>query len=68
MWTGTLWAPILMHAINNGFALGSAWMNEGVLETTSPLPLYATLLGVIPFIAGAWWLRQIQRRHTAWVR
>lgn len=68
MWTGTLWAPILMHAINNGFALGTAWTNNGVLESTSSIPLYASALGLVPFIAGALWLRHIQRQHTAWVR
>lgn len=68
MWTGTLWAPILMHAINNGFALGSAWMNDGALESTSSIPLFMSILGLLPFAAGALWLRYIQRQHTAWVR
>ncbi len=68
MWTGTLWAPILMHAINNGFALGSAWMNDGTLESTSSIPLFMSILGLLPFAAGGLWLRYIQRQHTAWVR
>lgn len=68
MWTGTIWAPILMHGINNGFALFSAYFNEGALETTSSLPLWLSFAGVIPFALGVHWLRSIQRQHTAWLR
>jgi hypothetical protein len=58
-WTGTLWAPIALHFVNNGFALGSAYRNDGQLLTESTLNgTLWSLLGVFALIAGLWILSQ----------
>tara|TARA_B100000497_G_scaffold13979_1_gene16101 strand:- start:771 stop:1619 length:849 start_codon:yes stop_codon:yes gene_type:complete len=58
-WTGTLWAPIALHFVNNGFALGSAYRNGGQLLTESTLNgTLWSLLGVFALIAGLWILSQ----------
>ena len=54
-WTGTLWAPIALHFVNNGFALGSAYMNDGQLLTESTLNgTLWSVLGVLALTAGLW--------------
>lgn len=69
IWTGSLWAPILLHAINNSFALGSAYINNGVLPDTSVVAgSWISALGIIPCILGLLWLRNIYQSHTAWLR
>ena len=58
-WTGTLWAPIALHFVNNGFALGSAYQNDGQLLTESTLNgTFWSLLGLFALIAGLWMLSQ----------
>jgi len=69
IWTGSLWAPILLHAVNNGFALGSAYFNNGVLQDTSVVAgSWISSLGLIPCILGLLWLRNIYKAHTAWLQ
>ena len=54
-WTGTLWAPIALHFVNNGFALGSAYQNDGQLLTESTLNgTLWSVLGVLTLTAGLW--------------
>ena len=54
-WTGTLWAPIALHFVNNGFALGSAYQNDGQLLTESTLNgTLWSVLGVLALTAGLW--------------
>ncbi len=54
-WTGSLWAPIALHFINNGVALSSAYLNNGQLPTESTLnnPLWP-LLGLVLLGSGLW--------------
>lgn len=68
LWTGSLWAPILVHFINNAYALLTAYMNEGNLEATGSPHLAFTAVGLIALGLGLWWLRNIQHQHTAWLR
>lgn len=67
-WTGSLWAPILLHSINNGFALLSSYAAGGELQNESTMALGWSLLGLVPLVWGIYWLRSIQRSHTAWLR
>ena len=60
-WTGTLWAPIALHFVNNGFALGSAYLNNGQLLTESTLnSTLWSLLGVFALTAGLWILSHLK--------
>lgn len=60
-WTGTLWAPIALHFINNGFALGTAYLNEGQLLTESALNATLwTALGSIALASGLWLLSTLR--------
>jgi len=60
-WTGTLWAPIALHFVNNGFALGSAYLNNGQLLTESTLNgTLWSLLGVFALTAGLWILSHLK--------
>ena len=62
LWTGTLWVPIALHFINNGYALASAYLNEGVLNTENTMvgsPI--SFLGIGVFIIGLW----LTRKHQA---
>ena len=69
IWTGSLWAPIMLHALNNAFALGSAYLNNGVLPDTSVVAgSWISALGLIPCILGLVWLKKIYQAHTAWLR
>jgi len=55
LWTGTLWVPITLHFINNGYALFSAFFNDGVLNTESSMvgsPL--SFFGIGVFLVGLW--------------
>mgnify|MGYP001112772644 CR=1 FL=1 len=68
LWTGSLWGPILLHSINNGFALFSSYAAGGALQNQSTMALHWSILGLLPLILGIYWLRNIQRKHTAWMR
>ena len=60
-WTGTLWAPIALHFINNGFALGTAYLNEGQLLTESALNgTLWTALGSLALASGLWLLSTLR--------
>jgi membrane protease YdiL (CAAX protease family) len=56
-WTGTLWAPIALHFINNGFALGTAYLNNGQLLTErSLIGDVWPVIGLLPLALGLWML------------
>ncbi|MDC6481439.1 type II CAAX endopeptidase family protein [Schleiferiaceae bacterium] len=60
-WTGTLWAPIALHFINNGFALGTAYLNKGQLLTESALNgTLWTALGSLALASGLWLLSTLR--------
>ena len=66
-WTGSLWAPILLHSINNGFALLSSYAAGGELQTESTMALGWSMVGIVPLVIGILWLRNIRGKHTAWL-
>ncbi|MGB0271963.1 MAG: lysostaphin resistance A-like protein, partial [Schleiferiaceae bacterium] len=66
-WTGSLWAPILLHSINNGFALLSSYAAGGELQTESTMALGWSMAGIVPLVIGILWLRNIRGKHTAWM-
>ena len=59
-WTGSLWAPILLHSINNGFALLSSYAAGGELQTESTMALGWSIVGLVPLVIGILWLRNIR--------
>ena len=68
LWTGSLWGPILLHSVNNAFALFSSYAAGGELQNESTMALGWSMAGLIPLALGIYWLRIIQRKHTAWLR
>tara|TARA_B100000900_G_scaffold414107_1_gene439838 strand:+ start:5723 stop:6634 length:912 start_codon:yes stop_codon:yes gene_type:complete len=66
-WTGSLWAPIILHSINNGFALLSSYSAGGELQTESTIALGWSMLGLVPLILGIVWLRSIRIKHSTWL-
>lgn len=54
-WTGTLWVPVALHFINNGYALLSAYSNDGVLNTESSMVgSPQSFIGIGVFLVGLW--------------
>tara|TARA_B100000497_G_C7694825_1_gene423940 strand:+ start:3098 stop:4027 length:930 start_codon:yes stop_codon:yes gene_type:complete len=62
-WTGSIWAAILLHSINNGFALFSSYAAGGELQYESTLDISWSIAGLIPLVAGMYWLRKISKEH-----
>ncbi|MEY2964154.1 MAG: hypothetical protein RL754_1415 [Bacteroidota bacterium] len=68
IWTGSLWAPVLLHLINNAYALLSVYIT-GEMQAASELAYNPWgLFGLIPLIIGLRWMRSINHQHTAWLR
>jgi len=62
-WTGSLWAAILLHSINNGFALFSSYAAGGELQYESTMDISWSLAGIIPLVIGVFWMRKIRQQH-----
>lgn len=68
VWTGSLWAPILLHLINNGYALATAYIDPKTFANAIDLPYdFTGLFGILPLLIGLWWLRSIHQANTAWI-
>lgn len=67
-WTGSLWAPIALHCINNGFALVSSYLSDGALQNESTMAIGWSLLGVLPLAFGLYWLQLVRKKHLAWLK
>ena len=48
VWTGTLWAPVIMHFVNNGLAVIAYYFIDETEENTS----WADTIGA----GNTWWL------------
>ena len=62
-WTGSLWAAILLHGINNGFALFSSYAAGGELQYESTMDISWSIAGITPLVIGIHWIRKIRQRH-----
>ena len=62
-WTGSLWAAILLHSINNGFALFSSYAAGGELQYESTMDISWSIAGIIPLVIGVYWMRKIRQQH-----
>jgi membrane protease YdiL (CAAX protease family) len=59
VWTKSLWTPILLHAINNGFALLTSYANDGVLETSNSIAgTFGSFAGILSLFIGVFWLKR----------
>lgn len=67
-WTGSLWAPIALHCINNGFALVTAYLSDGTLQNESTMAIGWSLLGLLPLAFGLYWLHFVRQKHLAWLK
>src|SRR5437660_2901496 len=59
-WTGSLWAAVIGHAVNNGIAGGAFLI--GLEDPDLPPPPEVLALGETLFVAGAWQLARLLRR------
>ena len=62
-WTGSLWAAILLHSINNGFALFSSYAAGGELQYESTMDINWSIAGITPLVIGIYWMRKIWQQH-----
>ncbi|HEX4385211.1 MAG TPA: CPBP family intramembrane glutamic endopeptidase [Myxococcales bacterium] len=63
IWSGSLWAAILGHAVNNAIA-GTAFL-LGYEDPDSPTPLWTVVLGAALFVAGIVALRRVLQKDLA---
>ena len=59
-WSGSLWAAVIGHAVNNGIAGGAFLL--GWEDPDLPPPPQVLALGATLFVAGAWQLVRLLRR------
>ncbi|MEC8457867.1 MAG: CPBP family intramembrane glutamic endopeptidase [Bacteroidota bacterium] len=62
-WTGSLWAAILLHSINNSFALFSSYVAGGELQYESTMDISWSIAGITPLVIGIYWMSKIRQRH-----
>jgi membrane protease YdiL (CAAX protease family) len=60
IWTGSLWASVIAHAVNNGIA-GVAFL-YGYQDPDIPTPAWLLVLGAVLFVAGLLMLPKIVRK------
>jgi uncharacterized protein len=70
-WSGSLWIPILAHAVNNGLAVLFTWMYHSGWINFNPddkldLPMYITIGSALVSVGLLYWAYQSRKNKVLW--